>query len=686
MIPAEILLSARQAIGPVEGHELDDQQVSAILNQAHNHLVAAGAGTGKTTAILGKIRYLLASGMYEPEEILVLSYTRNAAEEMKKRLVRCVPEAEHVSVSTFHSLGYRMIRKTDADSATVFLETDAFLKDTLHQLLRKSPAYRAALYLYLKGSRNTDHDDMEFLSLTDYTQHITENPPVTLNGERVKSYGEMHTANILAVNGIRYHYEKPYFYHTADPEHAQYMPDFYLPDYDIYIEFFGIDRSGNVPAWFKGDNPGQTYRDAILWKRALHQRFHTTLIECYAYEDAEGILQINLENRLKEHGVVFSRTDPELLINREDAFSGRLLSSFLSTAKTVISLARNNQISPDDLLRTAAGNRRAMLLARLASPLLEAYEQMLAREKKIDFADMMNRAERSIREGKYHHPFRMVIVDEYQDITASQFRFLQAMRQQKDFDLFCVGDDWQSIYRFNGSDVSYLTHFASCWGAGIVGRIETTYRFSASAANVSGTFIMANPYQFRKTLRSNRPADGFGVTEIEGYQIDTAIRLMTDRLLRLPPSASVFLLGRYTFDIEMLKGDRRLSVRYDTASGTQKVFLQNRRDLNITFLTVHRAKGLEADFVYILNTQTGTLGFPSGVEDNPLIDRMMQKPDPFPYAEERRLFYVALTRAKRRTSLITVKGRKSDFVNELLDRWNRQLVNETYIVLTAAAG
>ena len=143
--------------------------------------------------------------------------------------------------------------------------------------------------------------------------------------------------------------------------------------------------------------------------------------------------------------------------------------------------------------------------------------------------------------------------------------------------------------------------------------------------------------------------------------------------------SSVFLIGRYTFDIKLLESEKRLNVRYDTATQTQKVYLQNRPDLKITFYTAHRSKGLQADYVFIINNTNGTLGFPSKVEDNVLTGMLLEHKDDYPFAEERRLFYVALTRAKKHVYLLTVKDRESVFESEIEDQCGNDLKNETYI-------
>ena len=186
--------------------------------------------------------------------------------------------------------------------------------------------------------------------------------------------------------------------------------------------------------------------------------------------------------------------------------------------------------------------------------------------------------------------------------------------------------------------------------------------------------------QIRKAIHSgSTDVDMFAVSKIEGYREEQAIRYMVDRILLLPEGSSVFFIGRYTFDDRLLKADGRLMLRFDTATQTQQVKVAGRSDLDVTFTTAHKSKGLQADYVYIINCADGKLGFPSQIEDNPLADLLLEQSDAYPFAEERRLFYVALTRAKSRVTLVCVKDRKSVFLQELEQTWGDWLSNETYV-------
>ncbi len=673
------LQETREIIGKIEEHDLDNQQLYCIMKDAHNHNVVAGAGTGKTTTIIGKVKYLINTKKYDSSEILVLSYTHAAAKEMKERLKRNTDE--EITVSTFHRFGYSILTTVEKRKPNIFTDSiNKFIKEELKKCL-ENKQYQKLFYQYI-GSRNglnISDLDSKFASKLDYDLYVKEHQPVTLKKEKVKSYGEMRVANFLAIHGINYCYEKEYEFDTATEEHAQYKPDFYLPDYNIYIEYFGINRNGEVPVWFEGDNPTESYKDGMIWKRKMHKQYNTKLIECYAYEDSDGMLDENLSLKLENENIELKEIDINDFFadDKENDFKN-IINAFVSEVITIINLAKNKKINSEKLEKLASADPYAYNMAKLITPLRNAYDCFLIDSKHIDFADMLIKAEEYIQEGKYQNTYKCIIVDEYQDISSAQFRLLKALRNSKDFDLFCVGDDWQSIYQFNGSDVSYIMDFKDFWGPSVTSRIETTYRFSQSLINISGEFVMENPRQIQKKLLSKSKDNSFAVTEIEGYKIKYAIKFMADRMIMLPKNSNVYLLGRYTFDIDMLKNDERFTVKYDIATETQKVYFSERKDLNITFYTVHKSKGLQADYVFILNNTCKLLGFPSKVEDTTLKNMLLEHDDSFQFAEERRLFYVALTRAKKHVFLIVVKNEKSIFVEELEYKYHGLLKKDIY--------
>ena len=348
---------------------------------------------------------------------------------------------------------------------------------------------------------------------------------------------------------------------------------------------------------------------------------------------------------------------------------------------TVITLIKSNNCTLSDVRER---NRKLYKLSSidavldLIDPIYHNYQAELCQKGEIDFNDMINRAAEYVQTNKYIHAYRHVIVDEYQDISQSRYRLLAVMRQQKDYRLFCVGDDWQSIYRFSGSDIGFILNFEKYWGASEISRIETTYRFPQSLITVSSSFIMKNPEQKAKSLRSAVENYGFSVERITGFTDRNSVEFLAERLKYLPSNSSVLFLGRYRFDIKILQGHKLFSYQYNTVEGRTKVNYTRRPDLKISFMTIHSSKGLQADYVFLLNNKAYGMGFPSQIADAPVLQLLLDNCDHYPFAEERRLFYVAITRAKKKVWLITNKGNESEFIKEIDKVYGDAMRREQY--------
>lgn len=659
----------RNTICPVEGKSLDRQQLLCIAKEAHSHLVLAGAGTGKTTTIIGYIKYLLLSGKCCADDLLVLSFTNASASEMAQRIT--AETGKILDAYTFHKLGLNIITSVQGKTPKICnIEMRQFVRKQLDSLIQNDD-YLKKLCYYLVFAGKPQKTEFDFTDAEEYQAYLKLNPPITMQKETVKSYGEMDIANFLFQNGIKYIYEAPYPVDTRTSEYGQYHPDFYLPDFDIYIEYFGINRTGDVPPYFEGrhgKSARETYQDGIQWKRELHRRNGTSLIEVYAYEKLEGSLLQAFSDRLRKKGVTLSERPIRDVWQSVADNSNQTLDRVAELFATVINLTKSNNCTIDDICQRNRKYRNlpdADIALDLTAPIFESYQALLAQNGEIDFNDMINLAAEYIVSGQYQHHYKYVVVDEYQDISQSRFRLLYAMRQQKDYQLFCVGDDWQSIYRFSGSDIGFILNFEKYWGASELSKIETTYRFPQSLIDISSGFIMKNPEQKEKTLHSAISNHGFSMERINGYTERKALEFLAERLLELPTDSTILFLGRYRFDIKMLEQSRQFEYRYNNSTKSVEVKFAKRRDLRITFMTAHSSKGLQADYVFLLNNKRYGMGFPSKIADASVLQLLLDNCDSYPYAEERRLFYVAITRAKKKVWLVTLKDNESEFVSEI---------------------
>lgn len=674
--------AAYSLIGNVEGRKLDLQQMTCIIKEAHNHLVIAGAGTGKTTTVVGKIKYLLKTAKCLPSDILVLSFTNASASEMSERIL--AETGQNIAASTFHKLGLNIISQVDGIMPKITqINLRSFVKEQL-LLNMKSSTYLNMLSSYLLYCRVVAKSEFEFKTQKEYDEYLKLNPPTTVNNEIVKSYGEMDIANFLTQNNIRYIYEHPYIIDTRTSEYGQYHPDFYLPDYNIYIEYFGVNRNIEVPSYFKGANnmsATEVYRASMEWKRSTHRENQTVMIECYAYEKFEGILLDNLKEKLEEESVVFKPISPAELWNQVSSDSNSLFDGIIELFETLINLIKSNgyDITTVRQLNNIGNHtQNNNLILSLLEPIYNSYCRYLSTNKEIDFNDMINLASEYVKQGKYTNPYNYVIVDEYQDISKARFTLLESLRKSRDYDLFCVGDDWQSIYRFAGSDIGFILDFSKYWGATVISKIETTYRFSQELIEISGRFIMQNPVQIKKSIKGITNDFGFPLGEISGYTDKFAIEFMTKKLNDIPKGSSIFFIGRYSFDAKLLNDSEFFSCQYNKTSGLIDVKYKSRPDLTMSFLTAHKSKGLQADYVFIINNKKSRMGFPSKIQDAPILNLLLENCDQYPHAEERRLFYVALTRAKKKVYILTVSGQESEFASELKKRYTEELKKEQF--------
>lgn len=666
--------------GLVEGKELDDQQIDAIVRKNKNQLIIAGAGSGKTTTIVGKVKYLLLTQQFNPDDILLLSFTNASAAEMKERVKKETNLG--LDVMTFHKLGLEIIKKSYEKNYKIF---DKELYQVVKKLINnyiEEPDYLSKMIYFMSTARFNTKDEFDFNNEKEYQEYLTTNKPTTLKGEIVKSYGELEIANYLFSNNIDYKYEQEYKYETINDEYQQYYPDFYLPEYDIYIEYFGIDENNKVAPYFKDKNglsASDAYNESIKWKRKLHKDNNTIMIETFYYENKQGKLISNLESKLKKYDVKISpKSEKELweIINKNN--SG-LLNEICNVFSTIISLIKSNNYSIDyvnelDEIKKSLINK---LTLELIYPIYQDYQTELNKNGMIDFNDMINMATEAIADNKYIHNYKYVIVDEYQDMSVSRYKLLESMRKQNDYKLFCVGDDWQSIYRFNGSDIDLITNFEKYWGNTYQSFIERTYRFTSMMSILSGNFIMRNPKQYKKNINA-KISDDFAIKFINGYTESKSIEFLEEKLKQFDKNSTVYFLGRYSFDIDTLKDNSNFSMKYNVQENSIDIIYYKRKDLKIKFLTIHKSKGLQADYVVILNNKNYGMGFPSKINDLPLIKILLASGlEDYPYSEERRLFYVALTRSRKQTLLLTIENNKSLFVNELEADYNYLMKTDT---------
>ena len=666
-------------------YPLDEQQRRSIVSEEDNCLVVSSAGSGKTSSIVGKVKYLIEIKKVDPARILLISYTNKAAAELTERM-----GIDGLRGYTFHKLAVDLIGRQTGQKPSICDNTDALFVKIYRELLADSQFRKHAVEYFVDYQAN--EADWEKRK-NERRQQLSRQKDMRLkallpdmDGKQiyVRSEQEQKICFVLSSLGVQFRYEEPYEYPVADAMHSQYKPDFSIhferdgKPQRLYLEHFGVDERGLVPAWFAQDRnisyeeANRIYNDGITWKRAVHEKFGTKLIETSSADFYRSDIKETLKQLLLDAGVTLhERTDVELYSmvlpegsKQEKAFI-RLIATFVTLLKSSCRSLSEVQNQADE----AEDQHSEFVIKNIFRPVYERYSEALHRSGQIDFTDAILQATELCR---ISHPvsYDYIIVDEFQDISVDRYNFSKTLREgDPPAKLYCVGDDWQSIYRFSGSDMALFNNFAAFFGPTEISKIETTYRFGEPLVGLSAQFIQRNTAQIRKNIR---PLNEQVKTELSFQAYDRKDYCITiGRLVAsIPADKSVFLLGRYSFD------DYYLSFMYKSVKEGNR-FYYVIGDRKIEFLTVHKSKGLEADYVILLQCNKDTYGFPSRVSDDPALQYVLTASDNFPYGEERRLFYVAITRAKVKTWVLYDTRFPSVFVDEFLRP--EKVTEESYV-------
>ncbi|WP_257558137.1 UvrD-helicase domain-containing protein [Sphingobium sp. CFD-2] len=671
------------------GVSMAREQREACIRLEDSNLLVASAGSGKSATMVGKVAYVLEKGLYAPENILVLAFNRDAAGGLKERIARQLGVGQETlgcRVTTFHALGRGIIEEVDGRPPQLasWVENAAgearFIDTIIKELTRSDAQFRRLwldlLTLYPKADIPLD----AFGSQEDYRRYIADNQgkrPGSIGtmapGIYVKSLQEQRIVNWLWLRTIDFEYEKQVQVPTPDdPERPfRYVhPDFFYPFSQTIHEHFAIDSKGN--------SPFPHYVEHAQLKRAGYASIEADFIETTSGQADEGVLLDTLETELTKRRVPMAqRSDEEIL----KAVSPLVVTHYHKIIGVCVKHIRANRLTAAVLLKKAQelhDKARATHFAQLVWKIAEAYRDRLEEAKRIDFDSMIGDAIDMVETGRYQSPFSLILVDEFQDISGPRANLIKALRHQKPFTkIFAVGDDWQSIYRFAGSDISLFTDFKSSFGPSWQGFLQQTYRCNQSLAQTAAAFVQQNPDQLKKTVVSSRPA------------IPRSIRIVPVRVERNRPSfqdACFTLLERVDAFLEgqasqWRTDDRpRLKVlvlwRYNMLDP-----FRNRTprfaNIEVSGLSFHRSKGLEADYTILLDVSEGDYGVPSRIEDDELLNLVIPRPETYPFAEERRLFYVALTRASRGAFLLCNDRQPSRYIRELAEIAGENLRFET---------
>ena len=724
----------------IEGRKLSESQKSAIREPGENICVNAGAGSGKTLTILGKIIHILDKKLAKPEEILVMAFNRRVSIELKKRVNDLAKEFPNFSndlqnisvmegpdrkIHTFHSFCYSEIvqnlNKTLAkylqtkgkknlkaneddehgDEADTRQKTNKFFNDLVEEMVKTDEKFGKFIIEYFLSYLKIYKDIFkEIKTYEDYQKKILRQKLQPLSSPKfqvgeVRSVEECEIANFLFLKGIEYIYEDPYPKDKIPKDWTKgYKPDFHLIKkdekgniiYDVYIEHFGLDKNGNPPYFFT-DREG--YKKKHFDKIKLHKKNNTKLICTYSHQKLDNTLLKFLTNELKNNGI--SVPDKNALSNEEalEAFKkNKYTNSFINLIRVFITNFKIRELTLDDLNKglnvkdkdeniffEGYKKRKAESFIYLFKKFYNSYQNYLDRESKngaIDFEDMIILGKKTIDINK----LKYLIVDEFQDISPLRASLIQNLRAKSNFSLFCVGDDWQSIYRFAGGEIGIMvfeSEFEKYFGKRTKKDLQSTHRFNNRLCEVSSNFILANsegqlPKKIQSIKKINEPP--IEIFEQDKVTNDFSVRKhvikQLDQIFEKhkndeEPIKVLFLSRFNTTTYSNSYDDLRKLIQ---AIFAKKMLSRDKRKIH--FSTIHKAKGAEFDYVFLMNVNNEALGFPANIDDDELLKLIINHVDIYPDEEERRLFYVALTRTKNKVFIYSTTGDKtSSFINEI---------------------
>ncbi|MBR3253461.1 UvrD-helicase domain-containing protein [Candidatus Saccharibacteria bacterium] len=679
--------------------KLDEDQKAAVKSDDDCALVVAGAGTGKTTTIAAKVKYLVDIKKIDPSKILVMSYTKKSVGELEHRIK--VDLNIQADVTTFHALGLRCTRLLDKDKKVIPIDDNErynyfldYLKNQIFPYKEKmvelvetfndsqiswiNPRQRTYGDYFLNHYHEFNSFDEYFKSFVEQKIRETDNIvtrltaivdkrinreyPMTIKGEHVKSKGEAAIANYLFCNGIDYTYER--IYDELVGERQVYRPDFSIDigGEQVYIEYFGISGS---------DLDNKTYQRIREEKEKFHHEKHNKFI-ALDYLPNRGYLKV-LEQKLKELGVIFHpKTYEEIyraLLEQMPLYEFIGLRSIfydiIDTIKTsekvktfeeYIKLC--NSIIDDTKIQKEKNNKSNQL--KYIVEFWNYYQKCTSGDPTklyVDYPDMINIPGNKLKEiipKELNYDY--IIVDEYQDISAARFKLIKELIDCTGAKFFAIGDDWQSIYSFQGAKVGYIIDFDKFFPNAKQYVIRMTYRNAQELIDAAGKFIRRNTRQIKKDLISNKHINksicftkipksfnSKGLISDRNNQIEKIIRAIHE----VHPNDSICVLGRTNDILNTLFYNQNF-----IDSAENKVKIKGINNFYFDAITIHKSKGLTYDWTILMPLTNRFPGNPKKIFWMRDIVFNYPEEEKIAYAEQRRVFYVALTRTRNKIFIL----------------------------------
>lgn len=661
---------------------LNDRQKDAVTSDDLRLLVLAGAGSGKTQTLIQKLIYLIDDKTVNSSNILAITFTKNAANEMIDRLIISSDDSqeyereitdkkktkqqkeairktflrknkwiESLSIRTFHSLCYYILRNYGANefdnkfriiSDEKKLEDDDFSKhtapETIFEVFHKTLIELCADNQYLLDLKRYILDYVIDKIHLD-NQYSTYTPKegrffTTLKGEKVRSKSEQYIADWLYRHSIRYQYEP-----KINVKDFDFHPDFFIPDADLYIEHV------SKKSYPTHDKEEQFKKGNLLCVKTYESMTKDSALFNLTLEKI-------IRGRLPEnfHQTITLSFKEEFNKYHED------LKDFLTQVIRITDMIKVENTNLDEILSRSQQDQHERIrnFYKLAIPIIKAYITYCTNKSYLDFNDLISKTISLFKNqtdilNKFQNIYRYILVDEFQDVNNLQVELIKLLLTDST-QLFCVGDDWQSIYGFRGSNVSYIVEFGKHFPDSNTIKLNLNYRSTQHIVGASNEVIKHNKYKIEKELSASKKSES-KIVVFSGNDEEENLRFCIDKVQELLQN------GIKSEDILFLYRRSKMFSPYYEAFKSEGIQVPGK--------TIHSAKGLEAKVVFIIGLTEGSGGFPDIWLEDRIFQVIKKANHDLLLEEERRLFYVAITRAKDKLYLITEKGNASSFLKEI---------------------
>lgn len=660
---------------------LNENQRQAVVSESKRLLVLAGAGSGKTKTLLQKLIYLVEEKSINPANILAITFTKNAANEMLDRLIISADDTEvyaeiladknrtnkekdteryfftkkhkwidNLTLKTFHALCYWIMRNfgvNEFDNKFKIITDSKLLNEEFARYTAPETSFEIIHKILIENCE----DNKYLLNLKRYILdylvdriHVENNRKVSmpkngkfytsLNGTKVRSKSEQYIADWLYRHNIKFEYEP-----SVNFKDFNFKPDFFVPEANLYIEHIS-------------DLSYPTKGKELQFRKA-----NKLLVKTFESQTKDtAIFNLALERIIKNRLPANYHYTRALSFEEEFKHYHKEIKDFLRQTMRVVDMVKVENLSPDFVLDKSQKDQheRVRDFYTLAVPIISKYNNYCTNKSYMDFNDMIIKTISLFNNhpeiaDKFRQKYEYILVDEFQDVNNLQVELIKLLLT-KNNQLFCVGDDWQSIYGFRGSNVDYIINFGKHFKKAETIKLSMNYRSTKNIVGASNEVIKHNKFMIEKKMASSKKSNNkihiyAGKDEFEN------IEYVVNKIEQLKEK------GYRKEDILFLYRRSKMYHQYFVRFRQEGIFVSGK--------TIHGAKGLEAKAVFIIGLTQGYGGFPDIWMEDRIYQVIKKSHHDLLLEEERRLFYVAITRAKDELFLITEKGNESSFLKEI---------------------